>query len=159
AHDKGLVPHDALKASAGDRPHHEPGEHVGAHDAGDSLDKAGISHAHFEPHESPRSMTLPLIVLAIGSTLTGLTWPPKARPFGADMNIIEKWLEPVVADVRHSVPESAAGAHSASAAAQASAAHDSEEPVHLAEYLLMILSLGIAGAGIALGRRFYVRNP
>src|SRR6185295_2703220 len=65
AHDKELKPHDAVVASAGDRPHHQPGEHVGAHDASDAMDAHGIAHGHSEPHESPRSMMLPLVVLAV----------------------------------------------------------------------------------------------
>src|SRR5262249_5712454 len=35
AHDKGIVAHDAVLASAGDRPHHQPGEHVGTIDVAD----------------------------------------------------------------------------------------------------------------------------
>ncbi|HXG65119.1 MAG TPA: NADH-quinone oxidoreductase subunit L, partial [Blastocatellia bacterium] len=37
AHDKGAKPHDAMVAAAGDRPRHQPGEHVGAHDAADKF--------------------------------------------------------------------------------------------------------------------------
>src|SRR6267378_7584948 len=44
AFDKGLAKHDAKLKSAGDRPRHEPGEHVGQVD----------HHVHI-PHESPRS--------------------------------------------------------------------------------------------------------
>ncbi|HXU34887.1 MAG TPA: NADH-quinone oxidoreductase subunit L, partial [Blastocatellia bacterium] len=46
AHDKGLAPHDAARTAADDRPHHQPGEHVGAHDATDRLDAHGVAHAH-----------------------------------------------------------------------------------------------------------------
>src|SRR5438552_1275151 len=54
AHDKGLKPHDATVAAADDRPHHQPGEHVGAHDATDRLEAVAVPHGHFEPHESPK---------------------------------------------------------------------------------------------------------
>ena len=85
AHDKELKPHDAVVASAGDRPHHQPGEHVGAHDASDAH---GAHHGHFEPHESPRSMTLPLIVLAGFSALVGLIGIPHALSVGANIQRI-----------------------------------------------------------------------
>ena len=57
----------------------------------------GESHVdpHVEPeiHESPRSMTVPLIILAIPSALLGLAigWPPES-------GLIHKWLEPVFAN-------------------------------------------------------------
>jgi NADH-quinone oxidoreductase subunit L len=56
----------------------------------------GESHVdpHVEPnvHESPRSMTVPLILLAIPSILLGLAigWPPESGP-------IHTWLEPIFA--------------------------------------------------------------
>src|SRR5205085_10518450 len=102
--------HDAVIASAGDRPHHQPGEHVGAHDASDRLDAHGIAHPHFEPHESPPVMTLPLIVLAVGSVVVGLVGIPHISAF-------EHWLEPVIANVhRASATELAPTAHSTSSA-------------------------------------------
>ena len=131
AHDKGLSPHDAMLASAGDRPHHQPGEHVGAHDASDPLDARGIAHAHFEPHESPRSMTLPLIVLAVGSAVVGLVGIPHLSAF-------EHWLAPVIARVEQ------APAH---------------EPISMLELGLMFLSLVVAGLGIFAGIRFYGKRP
>jgi NADH-quinone oxidoreductase subunit L len=100
AFDEGLKPHDARMASAGDRPRHEPGEHVGplnedakAHRAtrtGHGIDPnggdlharnlgAGDAHAHSEhahgahtPHESPASMWVPLAVLAVLAVVGGL---------------------------------------------------------------------------------------
>lgn len=167
AHDKGLTPHDALRAAADDRPHHQPGEHVGAHDATDRLDAQGVSHAHFEPHESPRSMTLPLIVLAVGSIVVG--W--LGLPGGAKVNVFERWLEPVIVDVhrtpatRFHAAEPAPGAVPASApeagAGESTAAHPeaAHEGISGIEWLLMGLSLGVAFAGIYLGRVFYVKRP
>lgn len=168
AHDKGLKPHDAARAAADDRPHHQPGEHVGAHDATDRLDAQGVAHGHFEPHESPRSMTLPLIVLAVGSIVVG--W--LGFPGGARVNLFERWLEPVIVDVnrtpatRFHSAEAAPGASSASAPAEASAVETSaahEEAAHEGisgiELLLMALSLAVALGGIYLGRVFYVKRP
>ncbi|HEY7545050.1 MAG TPA: NADH-quinone oxidoreductase subunit L, partial [Blastocatellia bacterium] len=143
AHDKGLKPHDALIASAGDRPHHEPGEHVGTHDATDALDAHGVSHAHFtEPHESPSSMTLPLIVLAIGSAVVGLIGMSPAITAGVNINWFEHWLDPVIAKVG------------------AAEGHAAETAHHIApiEYVLILLSLGVAVGGIYLGRLFYEKR-
>jgi NADH-quinone oxidoreductase subunit L len=166
AHDKDLKPHDAITAAAGDRPHHQPGEHVGAHDATDRLDAHGVAHGHFEPHESPRSMTLPLIVLAAGSLVVG--WV--GLPGGAKVNLFERWLEPVILDVNRTpatrlhATEMAPGAISApaetvaseSTAEHAEAAH---EGIGTTELLLMVLSLAIALGGIYAGRVFYVKRP
>jgi len=158
AHDKGLVPHDALLTSAGDRPHHQPGEHVGAHDASDRLDARGVTHAHFEPTESPRSMTLPLIVLAVGSVVVGLVGIPHYSAF-------EHWLAPVIVDV-HRAPgaETAPAAHStpsteANGASPTSVPGEASHQSRTMEYLLMGLSLVVAIGGIMLGRLFYEKRP
>jgi NADH-quinone oxidoreductase subunit L len=165
AHDKGLRPHDAMAASAGDRPHHEPGEHVGAHDVTDRLDAHGVDHHHFEPHESPRNMTLPLIVLAAFSAVVGFVGLPHASVF-------ERWLEPVIADVRHAPAHAegaaaAPGGHAtaapagAHAVAEAGGAHGeaAHEAWSVAEVVLMVLSLLLAAGGILLGVSFYVKRP
>jgi NADH-quinone oxidoreductase subunit L len=96
AYDVGVEPHDAGMASAGDRPHHEPDEHVGAPQHADE-------HAHHggpvTPHESPWVMTVPLIVLAILSTLGGLIGVPYALSslVGSHVpNYFEHTLEPAV---------------------------------------------------------------
>ena len=52
--------------------------------------------AHSKPHESPWSMILPLIVLAVLSTIGGFIGVPRAL-VGRDINVIEHTLEPVVA--------------------------------------------------------------
>jgi NADH-quinone oxidoreductase subunit L len=102
--------------------------HSGGHDA--HGDEHGAHHGPVEPHESPRSMTIPLIVLAAGSIVVGLLGIPH-------MSAFEKWLEPIVA-------------------------HGGAAP-HAAEWgeiiALMIVSLAVAGAGIYLGLRFYVKQP
>ncbi len=97
AFDKGLKPHDAQMFSAGDRPRHEPGEHVGqTHDKG--------KHAVHLPHESPANMWLPLAVLAVLATVGGLVGIGPAfkaithsEHFGARLNIVN-WLKPVIWD-------------------------------------------------------------
>ncbi len=133
AHDKAEAPHDAIVASAGDRPHHQPGEHVGAVDPTDPLAAHGIPHGHFEPHESPRSMTVPLIVLAVFSIIGGLVGIPHL------FNPFEHWLEPVT---RMQGGEAVEAAHG---------------DVGI-ELLLMALSLAVAIGGIWLGRLIYVKR-
>jgi NADH-quinone oxidoreductase subunit L len=105
AYDEGDKTHDAKHFSAGDRPQHEPGTHVGdAHDAHASAvthDEDEDEHAHhhqgpFTPHESPWTMTVPLVVLAILSTFGGLLGIPYALSGGAVDNYFEHTLEPVV---------------------------------------------------------------
>jgi NADH-quinone oxidoreductase subunit L len=70
-------------------------------------------HGVHEPHESPRLMTVPLIVLAILSTVGGFIGVPYALSslFGAHLpNYIERTLEPVVAEVPAEVHERTAEA-------------------------------------------------
>ena len=105
--DEGLEPHDARRFSAGDRPRHEPGEHVGPvhEDTAAHLASRGhgarIHGAHM-PHESPPSMWVPLAVLAVFATFGGLVGVGPAFKFmtgteyaGGRLNIVN-WLQPVV---------------------------------------------------------------
>jgi NADH-quinone oxidoreductase subunit L len=111
AYDEGLKPHDAQTESAGDRPHHEPGAHVGgahdehvAHDVGGAhaVDEHGHGahgHGSHVPHESPPSMWVPLAALAVLATIGGLIGISPAFTGGAHvggrLNIVT-WLEPVI---------------------------------------------------------------
>jgi len=117
AFDEGLKPHDARLESAGDRPHHEPGAHVGeahdedvaqdkdvAHDVGGAhvVDEHGHGahgHGSHVPHESPPSMWVPLAALAILATIGGLIGISTAftggKHVGGRLNIVT-WLEPVI---------------------------------------------------------------
>jgi NADH-quinone oxidoreductase subunit L len=91
AYDKGHASHDAADASAGDRPRHEPGEHVGPVD----------HHVHM-PHESPPSMWVPLVALAVFATIGGFIGiGPAFKPAtGSDHPggrlHIATWLNPIV---------------------------------------------------------------
>jgi NADH-quinone oxidoreductase subunit L len=156
--DRGIAPHDAILPSAGDRTHHAPGEHVGPVDITDRQAAGGISHAHFtEPHESPRSMTLPLIVLAFFSVVAGFAGLPWAK-----VNLMENWLKPVIVDVNQLPTETAATGVSAGERESGSVAEMPEAArsgPDATEYALMLLSFAIAIGGIVLGRLFYVKNP
>ena len=113
AYDENAKPHDAQFASAGDRPQHQPGEtvgnahgtHGGAHavahtdDEDEAHEHHGLAHGQV-PHESPLVMTLPLIILAVLSTLGGLVGVPYALSSFVglgDINTFEHILEPVIA--------------------------------------------------------------
>ena len=116
-----------------------------------------IHHAHEEkddhhrpvvPHESPRSMTIPLIVLAILSTVGGFIGVPYALSSlvtDRDVNVIEHTLEPAVAHMPvgeiHS--EESTDPH----------AHVGEER------LLTVVSVVIALLGIGAGWVLFQRRP
>ncbi len=101
AFDEGLEPHDARTESVGDRPRHEPGEHVGpVREDWDAKHGGGHGHAHVHlPHESPPSMWIPLVVLAVLATVGGFIGISPAftggHHVGGRMNIVN-WLEPVI---------------------------------------------------------------
>jgi NADH-quinone oxidoreductase subunit L len=115
-------------------------------------------------------MTLPLIVLAVGSVVVGLVGIPHALTGGANINIFERWLEPVIVNVNRTpatplhAAEPAPGESSVAAPAETREAESfdgkrAHEPVDSKEYLLMLLSLAVAAGGIYLGRVFYVKRP
>jgi NADH-quinone oxidoreductase subunit L len=135
AYDKGLTAHDAVLPSAGDRPRHEPGEHVGPihedvehHVAthGHAQDHGGHdAHGAHMPHESPPSMWVPLAVLAVLATLGGLVGIGPAFHFitgtehpGGRVNIVN-WLNPIIWDPATGEFKTGEGAHAEATAAPA----------------------------------------
>jgi len=92
-------------------------------------------HVEKHIHESPRSMTVPLMILAVLSVIGG--WIGVPHSLGGSARF-EKFLEPVLSTAR---PE----AEVAGAAQGATAT----------EYLLMFLSVLIAAVGIWLAYEFY----
>lgn len=57
------------------------------------LGKARWSESEYHPHESPKTMTIPLLVLAGATVLAGLLGVPKLLP------ILAHWLEPSVGEI------------------------------------------------------------
>ncbi|HVF55473.1 MAG TPA: NADH-quinone oxidoreductase subunit L [Pyrinomonadaceae bacterium] len=136
AYDEDAKPHDARADSAGDRPHHAAGEEVhAAHNRADAAhlmdNEDDDAHAHHhgpvEPHESPWVMTVPLIVLAVLSTVGGLLGVPYALSGGAIPNVFERTLEPVVAHMPEREGGAAAVGHDSAGTA---ATHGAESQTH-----------------------------
>jgi NADH-quinone oxidoreductase subunit L len=92
-------------------------------------------------HESPASMTVPLMLLAVGSVLGGWLGVPKLWTiFGETWRGFEHWLEPAFA--------------SAAVEAVKEGAHDAST-----EWILMALSVTVAIVGIVVARYFYHHKP
>jgi NADH-quinone oxidoreductase subunit L len=171
--------HEELPSAHADVSHDDV--HAVAHD--DHHDDDDEEHHHalpadFKPHESPWSMTVPLIVLAVLSTVGGLVGIPYALSPAGDINVFEHTLAPVIAKVGqkdgHSAPAAkphasvadpelnklyaAAGAPKLEGAADAS--HDAHSPEEIRnERLLAGLSVLLALSGIAIGVALFGKTP
>jgi len=97
-----------------------------------------VEHVH--PHESPASMTIPLVVLAILSAIGGFIGVPYALGFDMIPNVLHHYLEPIFARA-----DSLLGI-------------EAHHEVHAIEYFLMALSTIVALIAIFLAKRFY-GNP
>jgi NADH-quinone oxidoreductase subunit L len=102
----------------------------------------GDGHGHAHAHDAPRSMAIPLVVLALGSILAGYFGVPQVLGGG---NAIEHFLAP-----SFTAPSIQAPAEGAEHAAEAS---------HSLELMLMLVSVGLALAGIAIAARLYLKRP
>ena len=172
--------HDELHA--GEHAHAPHDEHDAAHDDHEEEDEEEHHHAlpaGFKPHESPWSMTVPLIVLAVLSTVGGLVGIPYALSPAGDINWFEHTLEPVIAKVGkkdgHAAPEAKPHASIvdqnlkdlyASAevpklgATSTEAEHDAHSPEELrTERLLAGLSVLLALSGIGIGIALFGKTP
>jgi NADH-quinone oxidoreductase subunit L len=102
-------------------------------------------------HESPASMTMPLIVLAVMSLLAGFLGFPRsiARLAGihGQTNRFEAFLDPVFSKE--------AQVFKVEEPAQLAAGEKEEEKTSGTEYLLMLLSVGAAGIGYYMAGRAY----
>ena len=144
----------------------------------DEEDEEHAHHGAIHPHESPWTMTVPLIVLAILSTVGGLVGVPYAMSslVGVkDANAFEHTLEPVIAKVGHKKDEHgtkpaghsteqkevkhffAAATEKSEHGAEAEHAHSPEEIA--TERMLAGLSVLIALAGIGIGFAVFGKNP
>ena len=88
-------------------------------------------------HESPRSMTGPLIILAILATVGG--WVGLPAVFGENANLIARFLSPILLPI---------------------AGHEAghEALPHATEWLLMAVSVAVAASGIWLAWTWYAKQ-
>lgn len=87
-------------------------------------------------HESPPSMTVPLVILAALSAVAGLVGLP--RVFGENANLIARWLEPILPSPPGGAAESGGGATT--------------------EWLLIGASVAIAAGGALLAWKWYAKE-
>jgi NADH-quinone oxidoreductase subunit L len=96
-------------------------------------------------HESPKTMTLPLQVLAVGSAVVGFLGVPHV--IGQYLfhvpNLVEEFLHPAMASAHTALEQ----------------VHANALPGEGVEWLLMLLSVGLAAAGYVLATRFYKTDP
>jgi len=88
------------------------------------------AHGDFVPHESPKTMLFPLVVLAVLSVGGGLL----QLPFTKDLHFLEKWLEPIVEHGEAHIDGSWASDN---------------------KYILMLVAIVVALSGIALAVGVY----
>jgi NADH-quinone oxidoreductase subunit L len=131
-------------------------------------------HGAHQPHESPLSMTIPLIVLAVLSLVGGLVGVPYALSGGRLDNYFEHTLEPVVSEAPAPGETSEGSDHvrwlstppqpidGRPALEETGASHG--EAIHNAheisqERLFTGISILIAFAGIGIGWLMFLRQP
>jgi len=98
--------------------------------------KERFNHHTVHPHEAPKTMTVPLMILAFLSIVGGFIGIPESLWGG---NAIEHWLEPVFEDANSKL---GLGYHSSSAM----------------EYVLMVVSLSVAVGAIYAARTVYLKR-
>jgi NADH-quinone oxidoreductase subunit L len=97
----------------------------------------GTQEQEHHLHEAPRSMTVPIIVLAFLSTVGG--WVGLPAVFGENANVIARFLSPIITPI--------AGREA------------SHEPLpHAVEWLLMTLSVAVAASGLYLGWNWWAKG-
>jgi NADH-quinone oxidoreductase subunit L len=156
--------------------------HTPEHEVEDHDHATPLGHVH-EPHESPKSMWVPLVVLAILATVGGFVGISTAftggKHVGGRMNIVN-WLEPVIwnpqtksfhrneplspaeeAQIAETPHQSVLGAVPTEEHTGFNLAHAVEGMVHsetLTEWVFIVTSLLVAGIGIGLGWLFYIKD-
>jgi len=134
---------------------HDDSEHDADHYDHDDDDEHHHALPHdFKPHESPWVMTVPLIVLAFLSTVGGLVGVPYAISslVGVkDANAFEHTLDPVI------VKKEIKTAEGKVIPVKTEADHSPE--VIQKERILALLSVVLAGIGIAIGWFVFQKNP
>ncbi|MGA2298040.1 MAG: NADH-quinone oxidoreductase subunit L, partial [FCB group bacterium] len=98
-----------------------------------------FDHHEVHPHESPKTMTVPLIVLAVLSVLGGFLGIPYALGFwfNSKPNLLENFLGPVFEKSEHILGRTVG------------------TEIHSMEYILMAVSVCLAFSAIYLANKFY----
>jgi NADH-quinone oxidoreductase subunit L len=91
------------------------------------------AHGDFRPHESPKVMLVPLVVLAALSVVGGAM----QLPFSKDLHFLGHWLEPVVQDAERSI--------------KGTWAYDNK-------YVLLLAAIVVAFTGIVLSVAVYAKR-
>ncbi len=101
--------------------------------------KERFDHKKVHPHESPKTMTVPLMVLAFLSAFGGFLGVPYIMGFfiSDHPNLLDSWLAPIFAQSNSILGNT--GHHE----------------LHLIEYLLVALAIGIALGAIKLASIYY----
>ena len=94
--------------------------------------KKRFDHHRIRPHEAPKTMTVPLIILGVLSIVGGVVGIPHA-------SIIENWLEPIFSPAQYKLLAV-------------------EHTGGIMEYLLMFVSVAIAASGIYGAHWIYLRR-
>jgi NADH-quinone oxidoreductase subunit L len=187
AHDAHADHHDDPHAQLDAQPHDSAHAEETAFAMGDANDDEDEDdHAHhgpLHPHESPWSMTVPLVVLAILSTVGGLIGVPHALSSTLGLhvpNVFERTLEPIIARVGPNAEGGTEGEIKAPAESPATERNASTHPTEAKaplhppveavehepsaaetrlEFQFTLLSLGIAILGILLGWFMFSTRP
>jgi len=101
--------------------------------------KEKFDHNKVHPHESPKLMTVPLIVLAVLAAIGGFIGIPELFS-GEHGNLFHTWLAPVFKTAEIKLMEG--GGHT-----------------HLEEILLMVISIIAAASAIFYARYIYLKKP
>jgi NADH-quinone oxidoreductase subunit L len=91
------------------------------------------AHGDFTPHESPRVMLMPLLVLSVLSVIGGAM----QLPFSKELHFLEHWLAPVVEE---------------------SEAYIGKSWAYQNKYLLLMLAIVVATTGIVLAVAVYAKG-
>jgi NADH-quinone oxidoreductase subunit L len=108
-------------------------------------------HIYEHAHESPRVMTVPLVILAVLSTVGGFLGLPLAEK----ANVMHNWLGPWVGG--HGTEEAAMGSHQGALAQGESVTHAAGHSAGL-EVALMAISVALAIIGIWTAWRLYIKD-
>lgn len=98
-----------------------------------------FDHKHVHPHESPKTMTIVLVVLAFFSTFGGfLNIPPALMPWSHSEPLLKSWLNPIFED------------------ANVILGHHSHHGLDIMMYVLMVIATGVAFAMWYLAKKWYL---